>query len=846
MDEQRAAQPIDAALLGAIDAAAAALSRTPALRGHFAGEREWLATRRARWTGRTWRVGLIGITSAGKSTLLNALLGAAVLPVHVRPSSNCLVVCRRGRAGAVVRYEDGRTEELRGRRAVRARLYGLADEATNPGNRAGVEEIELTWPDFRCGPDVALIDTPGLDAYGLERHEDITLRLLLPSVDLVVFVTTAKANADGTIRRYLDTIAAHGKPLVLVQNAIDSVEAKPAPGGAVAKSRAEVAREHLRRVRRLAERAGGEAAQAAIVQTSALLAGRGDLDGSNVSALLACIAERLDGLAPRLWRGRLGQLRDKLAEVVSAERARLAGGDDEAAGLAATAEQLATTERELHDLPRRALARLHAAAARLSGEHARLRAEAASLSQGDEEEAQQLVGAADAARTAAVAALGAALDATGATVRAVAQRLLLGEEDYALHPLPVRVRRSLRVPTRERSQSKRRKRSGFFGWLGRVFGADWGWDVDVRTWTVLDVASFRRDLDAFLAADAQWAADLMERIAGDAIRKAERLGAELERSRAAFQAKRDSAAAAAVRRAAVDALAAVAARLPEASAVAAEDDDERLRPVDRPGQMPPPVTVEVPRLTLDLVRLASRLAQGRFAALRVALLERAGRARPGAAREAVIWASDGDSLDRFVARFWPAAADDAEARPLVRSVGPVGGVEQLTVVAAPDVPDDRQRERLVSVVAGLAERPATLFLLVDAEQPGSLASRFAASPLARTGSRQIPVVLVVQSLRGLRNSRELAPALRELRRFGERFRLAVVGVLANDEDATLSCLLDALYRRGDELRGIRDEERWISDLGGNDVEARLAIGDVLAAWRSDADVRSGRAGARGR
>ena len=39
------------------------------------------------------RVGLIGITSSGKSTLINALLGERLLPQKVKPSSSVLVVC---------------------------------------------------------------------------------------------------------------------------------------------------------------------------------------------------------------------------------------------------------------------------------------------------------------------------------------------------------------------------------------------------------------------------------------------------------------------------------------------------------------------------------------------------------------------------------------------------------------------------------------------------------------------------------------------------------------------------------------------------------------------------------
>ena len=48
------------------------------------------------WALRTWRVGLLGITSAGKSTVVNGLFGEALLPARVKPSSNVLILSRRG------------------------------------------------------------------------------------------------------------------------------------------------------------------------------------------------------------------------------------------------------------------------------------------------------------------------------------------------------------------------------------------------------------------------------------------------------------------------------------------------------------------------------------------------------------------------------------------------------------------------------------------------------------------------------------------------------------------------------------------------------------------------------
>jgi GTPase SAR1 family protein len=111
------------------DQALSILRSAPAGAEYFSADLEWLEQRLALWRGRSWRVGVIGITSSGKSTLLNALLGGQYLPARVGPSTNCLVLCSKGPLGAVVRFDNGRVEELRD--GIRSRLDELGDERHN-------------------------------------------------------------------------------------------------------------------------------------------------------------------------------------------------------------------------------------------------------------------------------------------------------------------------------------------------------------------------------------------------------------------------------------------------------------------------------------------------------------------------------------------------------------------------------------------------------------------------------------------------------------------------------------------------------------------------------------------
>lgn len=86
-------------------------------------------------TGDELTVGVVGITSSGKSTFLNALMGENLLPEESRATTNTLVRCRRDSVrSATVVYEDGQERILAGPELTHQRLYELTSERFNPGN----------------------------------------------------------------------------------------------------------------------------------------------------------------------------------------------------------------------------------------------------------------------------------------------------------------------------------------------------------------------------------------------------------------------------------------------------------------------------------------------------------------------------------------------------------------------------------------------------------------------------------------------------------------------------------------------------------------------------------------
>ncbi|PWJ69475.1 small GTP-binding protein [Ruminococcaceae bacterium R-25] len=211
----------------------------------------WIHARHDDWMDDRIRIGLVGDTSSGKSTLINAILGKDILSSSVVPSSGVLVCCTKGpEESIVVHFVDGHSEVLKGKDYSKKKLQEYSDERYNRGNIKGVSSIELQTPNLNIGEDVILIDSPGLNAYGLAAHERITLDTLLPTIDICVYVTTVKVSSDANTLAVLNSVALYKCPIIIVQNKIDSINASPSGD----KDKSQVAKDHVVRLRRIVDR----------------------------------------------------------------------------------------------------------------------------------------------------------------------------------------------------------------------------------------------------------------------------------------------------------------------------------------------------------------------------------------------------------------------------------------------------------------------------------------------------------------------------------------------------------------------------------------------------------------
>jgi len=143
-------------------------------------------------------VALFGRVSSGKSSLLNALLDADVLPVGVNPITAVPTKLRYGPAPrAAVSFGDGRNEVI-----GIDQLASLVTEQGNPGNRRNVVGALVEVPSRRLRQGIILVDTPGLGS--LARRGATETLAYLPACDLALLLidagTTLNEEDIGTLR----------------------------------------------------------------------------------------------------------------------------------------------------------------------------------------------------------------------------------------------------------------------------------------------------------------------------------------------------------------------------------------------------------------------------------------------------------------------------------------------------------------------------------------------------------------------------------------------------------------------------------------------------------------------
>lgn len=170
---------------------------------------------KVRLTDQRATIGVFGLIKRGKSTLVNALVGADASRTRAVPETAVPVrVTYAEEHTARVHLLDGHVEEVD---PSDAHLY--TSQADNAGNRRGVVLVERGVPSTVLSSGVDVIDLPGLD--DAEADETYTARTLqqLDTVDAGIVVFQSPPTVSGTELAFLQQIVdRHRRKVVVVCN----------------------------------------------------------------------------------------------------------------------------------------------------------------------------------------------------------------------------------------------------------------------------------------------------------------------------------------------------------------------------------------------------------------------------------------------------------------------------------------------------------------------------------------------------------------------------------------------------------------------------------------------------
>ncbi|MBP0724159.1 dynamin family protein [Bacillus sp. RG28] len=105
-----------------------------------------------------------GHFSAGKSSLLNVLLGVDELPTSPIPTSANVVKLKNGNQNLVLTNKNGELFSVEG-------ILNQTELKEVMKNGHEIIEVEWTKPEFQLDPNVVIVDTPGIDSIDVEHLE---------------------------------------------------------------------------------------------------------------------------------------------------------------------------------------------------------------------------------------------------------------------------------------------------------------------------------------------------------------------------------------------------------------------------------------------------------------------------------------------------------------------------------------------------------------------------------------------------------------------------------------------------------------------------------------------------
>ena len=164
------------------------------------------------------RIPLIGAFSAGKSSLINALLAQKLLAVEIDPASNLATEISFAETDQILGFKDNQfIKELS--------FEQLKSQDFDDLGANGHVEVKLNNPLLQSLPHLCLADLPGLDSKS-EAHSQAIHHYLGRTLAYCIMVSSEEGTLKESIKNFLAELALHQAPVLVIISKSDKRSAK--------------------------------------------------------------------------------------------------------------------------------------------------------------------------------------------------------------------------------------------------------------------------------------------------------------------------------------------------------------------------------------------------------------------------------------------------------------------------------------------------------------------------------------------------------------------------------------------------------------------------------------------
>ncbi|MCR4290027.1 MAG: dynamin family protein [Candidatus Scalindua sp.] len=160
---------------------------------------------------------VLGQFKRGKTTLINSLVGNAILPSSVVPLTSIVTILKFGsEVKCTIFMNDGTEQDV-----LIEKIHDYVTESGNPENRRGVKCACIEYPIPLLEKGMQLVDTPGIGSTFLHNTE--TTYEFLDHLDAAIFLMSADVPISQVEKELLETIKSSTQKIFFVLNKVDNL-----------------------------------------------------------------------------------------------------------------------------------------------------------------------------------------------------------------------------------------------------------------------------------------------------------------------------------------------------------------------------------------------------------------------------------------------------------------------------------------------------------------------------------------------------------------------------------------------------------------------------------------------